>query len=104
MGPMTAARGGRSAGKGTQKRDPCQAYNRWMANDEKPIVQRTKAALEQAEGKTIKTWKYTDDGQAIVLFFIDGTNLQVEMTYDREIKGVRNEPFLMAHLGRKKAK
>ena len=91
-------------GEKDQKRDPCQAYNRWMANDEKPILQRTKAALEQAEGKTIKTWKYTDEGQAIVLFFTDGTNLQVEMTYDREIKGVRNEPFLMAHLGRKKAK
>jgi hypothetical protein len=67
---------------------------------EVPMVQRTKAALQSAEGKTINTWKYGKDG--IVFYFLDGTNLEIDITYDREIVGVQNEPYLMAHFGRKK--
>jgi len=43
------------------------------------------------------TWKYGKDG--IVLYFLDGTNLEIHITYDREIVGVQNEPYLMAHFG-----
>ena len=74
-----------------------------MAPKEKPIEQRTKAALEQAVGKTVKSWKYADERQAVVLFFTDGTNLEIDMTYDSEIQGVQGEPFLMVHFGRKKS-
>src|SRR5208283_5929465 len=71
-----------------------------MTNEpEVPMVQRTKAALQSAEGKTINTWKYGKDG--IVLYFLDGTNLEIDITYDREIVGVQNEPYLMAHFGGK---
>jgi hypothetical protein len=62
-------------------------------------VQRTKAALQQTESKTIKTWKYDDDGSGIVLDFGDGTNLQIDITYEHEIVGVQNEPCLMVHFG-----
>jgi hypothetical protein len=72
-----------------------------MTNEpEVPMVQRTKAALQSAEGKTINTWKYGKDG--IVLYFLDGTNLEIDITYDREIVGVQNEPYLMAHFGGKR--
>jgi hypothetical protein len=53
--------------------------------------------LQRAEGKTIATWKYEADG--LVLYFADGTNLQIDITYEREIVGVQNEPCLMAHFG-----
>jgi hypothetical protein len=73
-----------------------------MAGDEKPIEQRTKAALQQSVGQTVKAWNYTDGGNNVVLEFTDGTNLQIETTYDREIEGVQGEIFLMAHFARKK--
>jgi uncharacterized protein with LGFP repeats len=65
-----------------------------------PVVQRTKAAaLQQVEGKTVKEWKYADGGGGIVLYFSDGTNLQIDITYDREIVGLQSGPFLIAHFG-----
>ena len=69
---------------------------------DKPIEQRTKAALEQVVGKTVESWDYADEGHSIVLRFSDGAILEVDTTYDREIKGVQGEPFLMAHFSRKK--
>ncbi len=69
---------------------------------EKPIEERTKAALEQVVGKTVQSWDYTDKGHAIILRFIDGAILEVDTTYDREIEGVQGEPFLTAHFSRKK--
>jgi hypothetical protein len=73
-----------------------------MAQD-KPIEQRTKAALEQVVGKTVKSWDYRDEGHSIVLRFTDGAVLEVDTTYDREIKGVQGEPFLMAHSSQKRS-
>jgi hypothetical protein len=64
---------------------------------ERPYVQRAKAALQDAEGKTLSTSKYAEDG--IVLYFSDGTNLQIDITYEREIEGVQNEPALAVHFG-----
>jgi hypothetical protein len=75
-------------------------YNRRMVSQpDTPMVQRTKAALQQAEGRTIKAWKYSDDGSGVVLYLTDGTNLQVDITYEREIVGVQNDPCLIVHFG-----
>jgi hypothetical protein len=71
---------------------------------ERPALQRTKAALDQAKGKTVKTCNYADDGSGVVLYFSDGTTLQIDITYEREIVGVQSEPCLMVHFGRERKK
>jgi len=42
-------------------------------------------------------------GEGIVLYFLDGTSLEIDITYDCKIVGVQNEPYLMAHFGGKRA-
>lgn len=71
---------------------------------ETPAEKRTKAALQQAEGRTVSNWNYAEDGSGLALFFSDGTNLQIDITYEREIVGVQGEPCLTVHFGEEKRK
>ncbi len=56
---------------------------------ETPAVQRTQAALQHTEGRTIRAAKYESDG--IVFRFTDGSTLEVD------IAGSQSKPTLMAH-------
>jgi late competence protein required for DNA uptake (superfamily II DNA/RNA helicase) len=56
---------------------------------ETPAVQRTQAALQQTQGRTLRTTKYQPDG--IVFFFADGSMLEID------IGAEQSQPILMAH-------
>jgi hypothetical protein len=57
------------------------------SSDDAPAVQRTKAALQHSEGKTIQAFNYED---GIVLRFTDGSVLEID------IGVVQSKPALRA--------
>jgi hypothetical protein len=57
-------------------------------------VQRTKAALEQTQGKTVKAVNFESEG--IVFHFVDESVLEVDIGVEQ------SKPILMAHFQTKR--